>query len=299
MHVAVGEVFHQAAGVLNTTLDSVAEMENVLEKTHRVAPLPRNSLRTAGGASTHHFAVWLRRRFILARVSDYEPGWRPDARGGHPFGAQVVVFKSVPSAVDVDLACTIEDGQGRPLGIMRSVNVSGWQQFAQSANQGSAVSWEFDILGTDGARRLNISRPRVRGWRDWRERVELRDSGGRYVGCCLLQNNSYLAALKTFALETDQAALGYTTFDYKRIGGAFGKTATRTVTIHDSTDRITARLTQRQQNGRSRGSDFYDYMLTFDFPPTEPMGNLCLTVAVTEYFYRRTVRGGPLRWTSR
>jgi len=228
-------------------------------------------------------------------VSDYESNWRPGARAGYPFGAQVVVVKSVPSAVDVDLACTIEDGQGRPLGTMRSVNVSGWRQFAQSVGQGSAASWELDILGTDGARRLNISRPRVRGWRDWRERFELRDSSGQYVGR-LLQNNSYLAALKTFALESGHAALGYTTFDYQRIGGAFGKTATRTVTIHDSTDRVAAQIKQRQQ---FRGSDFYDYMLTFDYPPTESMGDLCLTVAVTEYFYRRSTRGGPLRWTSR
>jgi hypothetical protein len=89
----------------------------------------------------------------------------------------------------------------------------------------------------------------VRGWRDRNERFELRDAWGRDIGR-LLQNNGHLAGLRTFALESGQAQLGHTT---------------------------------------------YDYTLTFEYPPYEPMGILCLAVVLSEYFYRRTEHGGALR----
>jgi hypothetical protein len=201
------------------------------------------------------------------------------------------VIKSIPSRLDVKLACTIEDGQGRPLGTVASVNTNGWQRVAQFLGGGIAASWEFDIVGADGTRLLNIRRPRVR---DWRERFDVRDGGGRYIGR-LIQNNSSQASIRTFSLESEQASLGCTTFEYKRIGGAFGKTATNTVTIHDSSGRPVAGITQRQAAARLAGNDFYDYMLTFAYSPYEPMGSLCLAVVVSEYFYRRIEHGGTLR----
>jgi hypothetical protein len=35
--------------------------------------------------------------------------------------------------------------------------------------------------------------------------------------------------------------------------------------------------------------------LQFEYPPYEPLGRLCLVVALTEYFPRRTDSGGTLR----
>ncbi|HYO03675.1 MAG TPA: hypothetical protein VET27_18110 [Mycobacterium sp.] len=43
------------------------------------------------------------------------------------------------------------------------------------------------------------------------------------------------------------------------------------------------------------GNDFHDYTLTFDHPPSEPMGSLCPVVGLAEYFHRRSDDGGTLR----
>jgi hypothetical protein len=125
-----------------------------------------------------------------------QPDWRPGTRDGYPFGGHLLVVKSIPSRLDIKLACTIEDGQGRPLGTVQSVNTNGRQQVAQFLAGGTAASREFEILRADGAPLLNVRRPRARGWGDGQERFELRDGGGRYIGR-LLQNNSYLASIRT------------------------------------------------------------------------------------------------------
>jgi hypothetical protein len=135
----------------------------------------------------------------------------------------------------------------------------------------------------------------VRGWRDRHERFELRDPWARDIGR-LLQNNSYLAGLRTFAFESGQATLGYTTFDdYKPVDGGFGEIARHTVTINDAHGRTVAGITERRTTAQFLGNDFYDYTLTFEYPPYEPMGSLCLVVALAEYFHRRSEHGGTLR----
>ncbi len=112
----------------------------------------------------------------------------------------------------------------------------------------------------------------------------------------LLQNNSYLAGLKTFAFQSAEAQVGHTTFGHwKRADGAFGENATHTVTIKDINGRTVAGIIRRRTTRQLFGNDFYDYTLTFEYPPYEPMGSLCLAVVVAEYFHRRTDDGGGLR----
>jgi hypothetical protein len=197
--------------------------------------------------------------------------------------------------MDAELACTIEDDQGCHVGSIRSATTGGWHGVAQFLGGGDAASWDFVVQRADGSPVFHVRRPRVRGWRDRHERFELRDPWGRDIGR-LIQNNSYLAGLKTFALESGQATLGLTTFDdYKRVDGAFGENATHTVTINDANGRPVAGIIQRRTTRQLIGNDFYDYTLTFAYPPYEPMGSLCLVVALAGYFHRRTARGGTLR----
>jgi hypothetical protein len=224
-----------------------------------------------------------------------EPSWRRSTRDGYPFGGPVAVLKSIPSRTDARLACTIEDGNGRQVGSVQAVNCSGWQNVAQFLGGGGAASWDFVVLRADGTQYLHIRRPRVRGWRDRHERFELRDPWGRDIGR-LLQNNSYLAGLKTFALQSAEAQVGHTTFgDWKRADGAFGENATHTVTVKDNNGRTVAGIIQRRTTRQFFGNDFSDYTLTFEYPPYEPMGSLCLGVAIAEYFHRRADDGGGLR----
>jgi hypothetical protein len=214
---------------------------------------------------------------------------------GYPFGEQVIVLKSAPSRADTELACMIADGYGQIIGSVRTAAASGWRNVAQFLGDGTAATWEFVVLRADGAPVLYVRRPRVRGWRDRHERFELRDPWGRDTGR-LLQNNSHLATFRTFTLQTGDAELGRTTFaDYKPIDGHFGELAKHTVTIHDASGRPVAGITERRTTDQFLGNDFYDYMLTFQYPPYEPMGSLCLAVAISEYFYRRTGHGGTLR----
>ncbi|MGH3644654.1 MAG: hypothetical protein ACRDUX_37200 [Mycobacterium sp.] len=226
-----------------------------------------------------------------------QPSWRRSSRDGYPLGGPVLALKSATSRADVDLACTIEDGQGRQIGFVQVVasRGSGWRQIAQFLGSGAAASWEFVILRADRTPFGYVRRPRVRGWSDRHERFELRDAWGRDLGR-LLQNNGYLAGLRTFALQSGGAELGRTTFDdYKRVAGAFGENARQTVTILDANDRIVAGITERRTTHQLVGNDFYDYTLQFEYPPYEPLGSLCLVVALTEYFHRRTDQGGTLR----
>jgi hypothetical protein len=67
------------------------------------------------------------------------------------------------------------------------------------------------------------------------------------------------------------------------------------VTINDANGRPVAGIIQRRTTRQLIGNDFYDYTLTFAYPPYEPMGSLCLVVALAGYFHRRTARGGTLR----
>jgi hypothetical protein len=71
--------------------------------------------------------------------------------------------------------------------------------------------------------------------------------------------------------------------------------ASHTVTIKDINGRTVAGIIQRQTTRQLFGNDFYEYTLTFEFPPYEPMGSLCLAVAIAENFHRRTDDGGGLR----
>lgn len=234
-------------------------------------------------------------RFTLAGVTGPQPPyWRGGGLDGYPFGADVLVVKSIPSRMDTRLGCTIHGGDGRPVGTIRPVKIGGWQELTQFFGEGLAVSWEFEIVDAAGSRLLHIRRPRVRGWRSWRERIELYDPSGHYIGQ-LLQNNSYLATVRTFNLECDQAVIGHTTLDYKRIGSIVGSMAAHTVTIRDGSGRAVAGITQRQTTTYVVGNHFCDYTLTFEYPPYEPLGSLCLAVVFAEYFFRRTERGGTLR----
>ena len=102
--------------------------------------------------------------------------------------------------------------------------------------------------------------------------------------------------MRTFALQSGGTELGRTTFDdWQRVDGAFGESARRTVTILDVNDRVVAGITERRTTMQFIGNDFYDYTLTFEYPPYEPVGSLCLVVALTEYFHRRSEQGGTLR----
>jgi hypothetical protein len=179
-------------------------------------------------------------------------------------------------------------------------------------DRGSALFWAASVCGapsesapgpdeTDPSPGTNqvgsafgLHRKCLDSLRDRHERFELRDAWGRDIGR-LLQNNSHLAGLRTFALESGQAQLGHTTYDYKRIDGAFGEVAAQTVTINDAGGRTIAGIVERRTARQLIGNDFYDYTLTFEYPPYEPMGILCLAVVLTEYFYRRTEHGGALR----
>ncbi|TQR84470.1 hypothetical protein D8S82_21525 [Mycobacterium hodleri] len=226
-----------------------------------------------------------------------EPSWRRSRRDGYPMGGSTLVLKSTPSRVDVDLACTIEDGHGREVGSVQVVpsKSSGWRQLAQLLGSGSAASWEFVILRADRTPLLYVRRPRVKGWADRHERFELRDAWGRDVGR-LLQNNGYLSGLRTFALQSGGKELGRTTLDdWQRVDGAFGENARRTVTILDVSDRVVAGITERRTTMQFIGNDFYDYTLEFEYPPYEPVGSLCLVVALAEFFHRRSEQGGMLR----
>lgn len=235
-----------------------------------------------------------RGRFTLAAVTEPQaPSWR-GGRNGYPFDADVLVVKSIPSRMDTRLGCTIHVGDGWPVGTIRPVKIGGFQEVAQFFAAGLAASWEFELLDAAGSRLLHIRRPRVRGWRNWRERFEVYGPSGRYIGQ-LVQNNSYLATIRTFNLESNQAVIGHTTFDYKRIGGILGSMAAHTMTIRDASGRAVAGIAERQTTTYVLGKYFYDYTLTFEYPPYQPMGSLCLAAVFAEYFYRRTERGGALR----
>ncbi len=67
------------------------------------------------------------------------------------------------------------------------------------------------------------------------------------------------------------------------------------MTIKDINGRSVAGIIQRRTTRQLFGNNFYDYTLTFEYPPYEPMGSLCLAVAIAEYFHRRTDDGGGLR----
>jgi hypothetical protein len=67
------------------------------------------------------------------------------------------------------------------------------------------------------------------------------------------------------------------------------------VTIKDINGRTVAGIIQLRTTRQLFGNNFYDYTLTFEYPPYEPMGSLCLAVAIAEYFHRRTDDGGGLR----
>ena len=195
----------------------------------------------------------------LGCVTVPEPSWRRSRRDGYPLGGSTLVLKSTPSRVDMDLACTIEDGHGREVGSVQVVpsKSSGWQQLAQL--------------------------------------LELRDAWGRDVGR-LLQNNGYLSGLRTFALQSGGKDLGRTTFDdWQRVDGAFGENARRTVTILDVNDRVVAGITERRTTMQFIGNDFYDYTPEFEYPPYGPVGSMCLVAALAEYFHRRSEHGGMLR----
>ncbi|GBE64073.1 hypothetical protein MFM001_05350 [Mycobacterium sp. MFM001] len=196
--------------------------------------------------------------------------------------------------MDTRLACRIENGEGQPVGIVQTVSTGGWQQVAQFFGAGTLASWEFEILRADGVPYLRVSRPLPSGWRQWPQRFEVRDSSGRHIGS-LVQNDSWRSFNRTFDLEAAQTVIGHTTFDYQRIDGARGEIAAQTVTIHDSTGRSVARIAQRRTTAFLFGNEFYDYTLTFDYAPPEPMGTLCFAVTLAEYFYRRTEHGGTLR----
>lgn len=223
-------------------------------------------------------------------VGGVQPSWQHRGGSGYPFGRSELVFKSIPSRWDVRLGCTIESGDGLKLGLVQSITTGRWPTVAQFLSEGMSASWEFNVVSTDGTPLCHLRRPRPQNWRSRHERFGVCDAGGRYTGR-LLQNNSYTSGIRTFNLETPQGVLGYTTFEYKRIGPPFGDHTARTVTIHDANGGVVAGIVER----RPFLSDFYDYTLTFDYPPNEPMGTFCLAVAVAEYFYRRTMLGGTLR----
>ncbi len=214
------------------------------------------------------------------------PKWRRNSGAGYPLGQPVLVLRSVASRADVELGATLHDARGRQVGSVRTTTTGGWKAVAQFLGAGASATWDFVIARADGTPYLYVRRPRVRGWHDRHERFELRDAGGRDIGR-LLQDNGYLAGVRTFSLQSGQAELGRTTF------------AGDTVTVGDAAGRTVATVSERPGPARLIGNDLYDYTLTFDYPPAETMGALCLVVALSGYFYRRTERGGSLRWIPR
>lgn len=197
-----------------------------------------------------------------------------------PLGERVLVLRSVPSRMDMRLACTIEDAAGRQLGSIRSINASRWQRFNRFLS-GKSASYEFEFVRGDGTPLMYIKRPFT--WRDG-ERFEVRDGHGREIGL-LQQNNSYHASHRHFAIEHVGRSLAYTKLTDKPLQ----------VIIYDHTDRVIARLVKKQCVSYFWGNDFYDYTLTFEYAPDEMLGYLCLVVGLAEYFYYRIENGGPMR----
>lgn len=265
-------------GIVVVTKHSVTDDSETVEQETR-------SITVAGGT--------VREGPIITPMSVAEPPWPRGAGDGFPFRESVLVLKSVPSRMDDKLAFTIEDGMGRQVARGAPVSTSGVQGFAQFIGAGDGVSWEFMIARVDGPPLLSIRRPRIKGWSDRHQRFEVHNPGGVYIGR-LLQNNSYLASFPNFTLEGVSAAVGTTTYDYKRIAGAFGQITAQTVTIRDNDDAPVAGIVQRR-TGTRIFNNFYDYTLTFIRPPYEPMGSLCLAVVFSEFFRQRTKHGGALR----
>lgn len=98
-------------------------------------------------------------------VTTPRPSWRRSSREGYPLGGAVLVITSTHSRVDVDLACTIEDGNGLPVGHIQAVPSSGgsWQHTAQFLGGGAVASSEFVILRADRTPVAHVRRPCVRG----------------------------------------------------------------------------------------------------------------------------------------
>ncbi|WP_344255631.1 hypothetical protein [Mycolicibacterium llatzerense] len=204
-----------------------------------------------------------------------------------PFGESVLILRSIPSRLDIDLGCTLEDSQRRTIGSVRSVGGSGWRQPAQFVGGGDTASWVFQVVSADETPLLTIDRPRARRRSGMGERFELRDANDRYIGH-LVQNNRYNAVFPTFDLESGGTALGQTTYDDNRI-------ARQRAAIRDRTGRIISEITDQPTKNFNIGNVFYDYTLTFRQPPSEALGWLCLVAMFAEHFHRRTRHGGTLR----
>lgn len=63
-----------------------------------------------------------------------EPAWflvpGESAAGRYPLGQQVLHVRALPQRGDIDIACSVEDGRGRQLAVVRSMSKVGLLQRA-------------------------------------------------------------------------------------------------------------------------------------------------------------------------